>query len=209
MQSGSLRRRLVASWSCSRRSGMCGAVRRGRCSTRTSRASRLSGWSSRRSATGTLNWCCAIRRPSDQLPARGRSGPEKGELQWRRPTPEALQIMLHNPIYAGYYGYGRARSRDGAIPGRRRRAGWCMGVMSGWSRCPAGCRLHQRRAVPGERGGDGRDPHIVEHPARCVAARRCWRGCCAAGRAGAPHDSALPRHRSLTPRTATPARSCR
>jgi DNA invertase Pin-like site-specific DNA recombinase len=54
-----------------------------------------------------------------QLPVRARSGSEKGELQWRRPTRETLQIMLHNPIYAGYYAYGR-RQTDGRrkIPGR-------------------------------------------------------------------------------------------
>ncbi|MBF8191701.1 recombinase family protein [Nonomuraea sp. K274] len=42
-----------------------------------------------------------------QLPVRARSGPAKGELEWRRPNRETLQIMLHNPIYAGYYAYGR------------------------------------------------------------------------------------------------------
>jgi DNA invertase Pin-like site-specific DNA recombinase len=54
-----------------------------------------------------------------QLPVRARSGPEKGELQWRRPTRETLQIMLHNPIYAGYYAYGR-RQVEGRrkVPGR-------------------------------------------------------------------------------------------
>ena len=53
-----------------------------------------------------------------QLPVRARSGPAKGELEWRRPNRETLQIMLHNPIYAGYYAYGRrqvehARQRPG------------------------------------------------------------------------------------------------
>jgi len=44
------------------------------------------------------------------LPVRVRSGPDKGELQWRRPSRETLQNMLHNPIYAGFYGYGRQRT---------------------------------------------------------------------------------------------------
>jgi hypothetical protein len=59
---------------------------------------------------GTLN--AVLRYFADhqiQLPVRARSGTEKGELQWRRPTRETLQIMLHNPIYAGYYAYGRRR----------------------------------------------------------------------------------------------------
>ena len=42
-----------------------------------------------------------------QLPVRVHSGVAKGEIEWRRPTRETLQIMLHNPVYAGYYAYGR------------------------------------------------------------------------------------------------------
>lgn len=45
-----------------------------------------------------------------QLPIRSRTGPNKGELEWHPPNRETLQIMLHNPIYAGYYAYGRRRS---------------------------------------------------------------------------------------------------
>src|SRR5260370_20344568 len=40
-----------------------------------------------------------------QLPVRARGGLAKGEIEWRRPTRETLQIMLHNPAYAGYYAY--------------------------------------------------------------------------------------------------------
>jgi len=42
-----------------------------------------------------------------QLPVRSHAGPDKGELTWRRPSRETLQIMLHNPVYAGFYAYGR------------------------------------------------------------------------------------------------------
>ena len=42
-----------------------------------------------------------------QLPVRMHSGLVKGEIEWRRPNRETLQIMLHNPVYAGYYAYGR------------------------------------------------------------------------------------------------------
>ena len=41
------------------------------------------------------------------LPVRLRSGPDTGELEWHRPSRETLQNMLHNPIYAGFYAYGR------------------------------------------------------------------------------------------------------
>src|SRR5258708_13558335 len=53
------------------------------------------------------------------MAVRAGSGPEKGELQWRRPNRETLQIMLHNPIYAGYYAYGRRRvEARKKVPGR-------------------------------------------------------------------------------------------
>jgi len=42
-----------------------------------------------------------------QLPHRVRSGPDQGDLQWRRPNRVTLSNLLHNPIYAGAYVYGR------------------------------------------------------------------------------------------------------
>jgi DNA invertase Pin-like site-specific DNA recombinase len=54
-----------------------------------------------------------------QLPVRAHSGPGKGEIEWRRPNRETLQIMLHNPVYAGYYAYGRRQVEPRKkIPGR-------------------------------------------------------------------------------------------
>jgi DNA invertase Pin-like site-specific DNA recombinase len=41
------------------------------------------------------------------LPARARTGPKKGELDWRRPSLPTLCQLLHHPIYAGAYAYGR------------------------------------------------------------------------------------------------------
>jgi DNA invertase Pin-like site-specific DNA recombinase len=63
---------------------------------------------------GTLN--AVLRYLVDnqiQLPVRARGGLANGELQWRRPTRETLQIMLHNPIYAGFYAYGRRQVEAG------------------------------------------------------------------------------------------------
>src|SRR5260370_5237815 len=55
-----------------------------------------------------------------QLRVRARGGLAKGEIEWRRPTRETLQIMLHNPAYAGYYAYGRRQDEPRTkIPGRR------------------------------------------------------------------------------------------
>jgi DNA invertase Pin-like site-specific DNA recombinase len=41
------------------------------------------------------------------LPHRTRSGLRKGDLEWRRPNRATLADLLHNPIYAGAYVYGR------------------------------------------------------------------------------------------------------
>ena len=69
---------------------------------------------------GTLNG--VLRYLVDQqvqLPVRVHSGPPKGEIEWRRPTRETLQIMLHNPVYAGYYAYGRRQVEPRRkVPGR-------------------------------------------------------------------------------------------
>ena len=46
-------------------------------------------------------------------------GLAKGEIEWRRPNRETLQIMLHNPVYAGYYAYGRRQVEPRRkVPGR-------------------------------------------------------------------------------------------
>jgi hypothetical protein len=42
-----------------------------------------------------------------RLPCREASGPNKGELTWRRPNRVTLSNLLHPPAYAGAYVYGR------------------------------------------------------------------------------------------------------
>jgi DNA invertase Pin-like site-specific DNA recombinase len=42
-----------------------------------------------------------------QMPYRENTGLQKGELVWRRPNRPTLNNVLHNPIYAGAYVYGR------------------------------------------------------------------------------------------------------
>jgi DNA invertase Pin-like site-specific DNA recombinase len=42
-----------------------------------------------------------------RVPQRVRCGPSKGELVWRRPNRTTLSNLLHHPIYAGAYVYGR------------------------------------------------------------------------------------------------------
>lgn len=60
-----------------------------------------------------------------QRPQRVASGDNKGELIWRRPNRNTLSHLLHHPIYAGAYVYGRRpterqrRQSGRPSPGRR------------------------------------------------------------------------------------------
>jgi recombinase/recombinase-like zinc beta ribbon protein len=50
---------------------------------------------------------------------RLHAGPDKGELVWRRPNRMTLQNILHSPVYAGIYAYGRRRiDPRRQLPGR-------------------------------------------------------------------------------------------
>ena len=52
---------------------------------------------------------------------REQDGPRRGELVWRRPALPTLNQMLHNPMYAGAYAYGRRPSpAERATAGRPR-----------------------------------------------------------------------------------------
>ena len=53
------------------------------------------------------------------LPVRLHFGPDRGQLQWRRPNRVTLTFLLHHPIYAGAYSHGR-RPTDPRrkVPGR-------------------------------------------------------------------------------------------
>ena len=54
-----------------------------------------------------------------ELGMRLRCGPDKGELVWRRPNRMTLQNILHSPVYAGIYAYGRRRvDPRRQLPGR-------------------------------------------------------------------------------------------
>ncbi len=58
--------------------------------------------------SGTINGVLQHFVAQDiRLPARLAGGPQKGELQWRRPNRVTLSNLLRHPIYAGAYVYGR------------------------------------------------------------------------------------------------------
>jgi len=57
---------------------------------------------------GTINGVLrTLVHHQSQLPQRVASGDNKGELIWRRPNRNTLSNLLHHPIYAGAYVYGR------------------------------------------------------------------------------------------------------
>ena len=54
-----------------------------------------------------------------RLPVRPHHGPNRGNLEWHRPSRETLQNMLHHPVYAGYYRHGHRRlDPRRKVPGR-------------------------------------------------------------------------------------------
>jgi DNA invertase Pin-like site-specific DNA recombinase len=54
-----------------------------------------------------------------RIPVRPHFGPNRGQLEWRRPNRETLQNLLHHPIYAGAYRHGhRALDPRRQQPGR-------------------------------------------------------------------------------------------
>ena len=50
-----------------------------------------------------------LTRNKIRLGIREKRGPRRGELEWRPSTRSMLERMLHHPIYAGAYSYGRRR----------------------------------------------------------------------------------------------------
>jgi DNA invertase Pin-like site-specific DNA recombinase len=81
-------------------------------------------------------------RHAIRIPVRPHSGPNRGELEWRRPNRVTLHNLLRHPIYAGFYRWGHR-----AIDPRRHVAGRpgtgrtvrapkdCLVLLEG--RCPA------------------------------------------------------------------------
>ena len=58
-------------------------------------------------------------RHAIRLPIRALSGPQRGQLEWRRPNRQTLRSLLHHPLYAGAYTWGhRAVDARRKIPGR-------------------------------------------------------------------------------------------
>jgi DNA invertase Pin-like site-specific DNA recombinase len=75
-----------------------------------------------------------------RIGVRPHDGPNRGNLEWRRPSRSTLSFILHHPLYAGAYLYGRDRLRRGSQSSRpvtdpAGRPG--VGGVLIWDRCPA------------------------------------------------------------------------
>jgi len=69
---------------------------------------------------GTINGLLRqLVRQAIQLPVRPHYGPNRGQLEWHRPNRQTLRVILHHPLYAGAYTWGR-REIDPRhkVPGR-------------------------------------------------------------------------------------------
>jgi DNA invertase Pin-like site-specific DNA recombinase/DNA-binding transcriptional MerR regulator len=70
----------------------------------------------RGSVNGLLKW---LVRNDVKMPIRPHCGPNRGELEWRRPNRVTLLNLLHHPIYAGAYRWGhREVDPRKKVPGR-------------------------------------------------------------------------------------------
>lgn len=52
-----------------------------------------------------------------RFPTRELRGPDKGEIRWKRLTAARVSSILHNPLYAGAYVYGRTKLTFAPRPG--------------------------------------------------------------------------------------------
>jgi hypothetical protein len=59
-----------------------------------------------------------FRQHELRFPTREQRGPRKGELRWLRLTPGRVSSLLHNPLYAGAYVYGRTELKLEPRPGQ-------------------------------------------------------------------------------------------
>jgi DNA invertase Pin-like site-specific DNA recombinase len=67
-----------------------------------------------------------------QMPIRPHSGLEKGELKWSAPNRVSLSNLLHHPMYAGAYSYGRRPTDPKRKKAGRPTTGRTVAPMSEW-----------------------------------------------------------------------------
>ncbi len=70
-----------------------------------------------------------------QCSVRESHGPDKGHLRWTRPSRSTLHTLLHHPIYAGAYVYGRHRKDSTTPRSGTRGTGRTVLPMEEWAVC--------------------------------------------------------------------------
>jgi DNA invertase Pin-like site-specific DNA recombinase len=122
-----------------------------------------------------------------RIPVRVAGGPNKGQLEWRRPNRATLQDLLRHPSYAGAYRFGhRPADPRKKQPGRPntgeliRRPEECLAPLRdrlpayiSWERFEANQeRLAANRNLPRTPGAPRNGPAVLAGPVRCG---RCGR----------------------------------
>jgi DNA invertase Pin-like site-specific DNA recombinase len=122
-----------------------------------------------------------------KIPVRATSGPNRGELEWRRPNRQTLQNVLHHPAYAGAYRFGHRpidpRRKQPGRPGtgkQIRRPEECLVLIRDrlpayitWDRFQANQdRLEANRARPDRPGAPRQGASLLAGLVRCS---RCGR----------------------------------
>jgi DNA invertase Pin-like site-specific DNA recombinase len=115
-------------------------------------------------------------------------GPNRGELEWRRPALLTIFQILRHPIYAGAYAYGRRpHKRIRTAAGERTAVGpwvpmeqWkvlkldCLPAYITWERYLANQeRLHQHRSGPGSKGSPRDGAALLAGLVVCGNCGRC------------------------------------
>jgi DNA invertase Pin-like site-specific DNA recombinase len=122
-----------------------------------------------------------------RLGMRAHSGPQRGDLVWQRPQLSMLYHMLHNPIYAGAYAYGRRVAGPGCASraGPRPVAVPCL-WNSGRPSCPAACRRTSAGSSTSRTSGGWRPTTSGQRRPVCRArGGPCWAAWSSAASAGA------------------------
>lgn len=122
-----------------------------------------------------------------RVPVRASGGPNKGQLEWRRPNRPTLQNLLRHPSYAGAYRFGhRPTDPRRKIPGRPntgklvRRPEDCLVLIRDrlpayipWDRFATNqARLQANRSTPTTPGAPRNGPAVLAGLVRCG---RCGR----------------------------------
>ncbi len=73
-----------------------------------------------------------LRTADIQLPVVQRNGALR-KITWRKPAYHSVMQVLHNPIYAGAYAFGRTANRTRMVGGRARKTSGHHRAMNDWN----------------------------------------------------------------------------